>query len=154
MEDDMTSLKSLTFTTLPKPGANPALDRRLKVIARLEEQKALLDNPTYTRTVRTSVTDSVSRRDIGSPCNWGCPNGADTRKRKGPPGASLMRLGADLESAAARSTALPAWAFRSARGGLYFCEQKPSPSPSVFSRASSAPPPCGFQEDLPRPVRK
>jgi hypothetical protein len=41
MEDDMTAaLKSLTFITLPKPGANPALDRRLKVIARLEEQMA------------------------------------------------------------------------------------------------------------------
>jgi hypothetical protein len=46
MEDDMTAaLKSLTFTTLPKPGANPALDRRLKVIARLEEQKLLLNDP-------------------------------------------------------------------------------------------------------------
>src|SRR5262245_45699071 len=32
-----------------------------------------------------------------------------------------MRLGADLESAAARSTALLAWAFRSAPRGLYFC---------------------------------
>ena len=51
----MTTLKSLTFTTLPKPGANPALDRRTKVIARLEEQKQLLADPTFTRTVRTSV---------------------------------------------------------------------------------------------------
>jgi hypothetical protein len=56
MEDDMTAaLKSLTFTTLPKPGANPALDRRLRVISRLEEQKALLSNPAYTRTIRTST---------------------------------------------------------------------------------------------------
>jgi hypothetical protein len=35
----MTALKSLTFTTLPKVGANPTMDRRANVIARLEEQK-------------------------------------------------------------------------------------------------------------------
>jgi hypothetical protein len=51
----MTTLKSLTFTTLPKPGANPTLDRRAKVIARLEEQKLLPNDPNYTRTVRTSA---------------------------------------------------------------------------------------------------
>ncbi len=51
----MTTLKSLTFTTLPKPGANPTLDRRAKVIARLEEQEQLLNNPNFARTVRTSV---------------------------------------------------------------------------------------------------
>jgi hypothetical protein len=55
MEDQMTTLKSLTFTTLPKPGANPTLDRRAKVIARLEEQKLLPNDPNYTRTVRTST---------------------------------------------------------------------------------------------------
>jgi hypothetical protein len=48
-----TTLKSLTFTALPKVGANPTLDRRLKVIERLEEQKLLLADPKYTRTVRT-----------------------------------------------------------------------------------------------------
>jgi hypothetical protein len=62
MEDDMTAaLKSLTFTTLPKLGANPALDRRLKVIARLEEQKLLLNDPNYTRTVRMSVKKDGER---------------------------------------------------------------------------------------------
>jgi hypothetical protein len=35
----MSALKSLTFTTLPKIGANPTLDRRTNMIARLEEQK-------------------------------------------------------------------------------------------------------------------
>ena len=48
----MTSLKSLTFTTLPKSTVNPTLDRRTKIIARLEEQKALLRDPAYTRVVR------------------------------------------------------------------------------------------------------
>jgi hypothetical protein len=46
-------LKSLTFTALPKVGANPTLDRRLKIIERLEEQKLLLADPNYMRTVRT-----------------------------------------------------------------------------------------------------
>jgi hypothetical protein len=51
----MSALKSLTFTTLPKIGANPVLDRRTKLIARLEEQKLLLKDPNHTRTVRTWV---------------------------------------------------------------------------------------------------
>ena len=57
----MTALKSLTFTTVPKIGANPTLDRRSKVIERLEEQKLLLDDPTYKRTVRTSVKKDGER---------------------------------------------------------------------------------------------
>ena len=51
----MAVLKSLTFTTLPTPSANPTLDRRTRTIARLEEQKLLLKDPNYTRTVRTWV---------------------------------------------------------------------------------------------------
>ena len=35
----MAMLKSLTFTALLQPGTDPVLDRRTKVIARLEEQK-------------------------------------------------------------------------------------------------------------------
>jgi hypothetical protein len=33
----MSALRSLTFTTMPKIGANPTLDRRTNIIARLEE---------------------------------------------------------------------------------------------------------------------
>jgi hypothetical protein len=51
----MSALRSLTFTTIPKIGANPALDRRTKMIARLEEQKLLLNDSNHTRTVRTWV---------------------------------------------------------------------------------------------------
>jgi len=51
----MSALKSLTFTTLPKIGANPTLDRRTNMIARLEEQKLLLNDPNYIRTSRTWV---------------------------------------------------------------------------------------------------
>ena len=51
----MGALSSLTFTTLPKIGANPTLDRRTNMIARLEEQKILLNDPNYIRTVRRWV---------------------------------------------------------------------------------------------------
>jgi hypothetical protein len=61
MEDKMNTLKSLTFTTVPKIGANPTLDRRAKTIERLEEQKLLLNDPTYKRTIRTSVKKDGER---------------------------------------------------------------------------------------------
>jgi hypothetical protein len=51
----MGALKSLTFTTIPKIVANPTLDRRSNIIARLEEQKLLLNDPKYVRNVRTWV---------------------------------------------------------------------------------------------------
>jgi hypothetical protein len=51
----MSALKSLTFTTIPKIGANPIFDRRGKIIALLEEQKLLLKDSNYTRRVRTWV---------------------------------------------------------------------------------------------------
>jgi hypothetical protein len=51
----MSALSSLTFTTVPKIGANPTLDRRANIIARLEEQKLLLNDPSYIRTMRTWV---------------------------------------------------------------------------------------------------
>lgn len=54
MEDIVTALKSLTFTTLPQAIVDPTLDRRNRVIARLEEQRQLFAHPTYTRTVRTT----------------------------------------------------------------------------------------------------
>jgi hypothetical protein len=51
MEDEMNTLKSLTFTTLPTHSGNPILDRRAKVIARLEEQKLILKDPNYTEQI-------------------------------------------------------------------------------------------------------
>src|SRR6266699_3568274 len=53
-----TTLKSLTFTTLPAKigvGANPTMDRRNMVIKRLEEQQALLADPNFTRTINQVV---------------------------------------------------------------------------------------------------
>ena len=60
----MTILKSLTLTALPQPGANPTLDRRGRVIARLEEQKRLLSDSSYTRTVRTTVRTDGERSTV------------------------------------------------------------------------------------------
>ena len=45
MEDEITALKSLTFATLPTQGANPILERRAKVIARLRGAKADPERP-------------------------------------------------------------------------------------------------------------
>ena len=57
----MNTLKSLTFTTLPTHSGNPILDRRAKVIARLEEQKLILKDPNYTRKSQTWVTKDGER---------------------------------------------------------------------------------------------
>jgi hypothetical protein len=61
MEDKMAVLKTLTFTTMPTPGGNPTLDRRARVIARLEEQKLILKDPNYTRTARNWVRKDRER---------------------------------------------------------------------------------------------
>jgi hypothetical protein len=52
---NMSALRSVTFTAIPKIGANPTLDRREKIIALLEEQTLLLKDSNYTRTARTWV---------------------------------------------------------------------------------------------------
>ena len=63
----MSALRSLTFTTMPKIGANPTLDRRTNIIARLEEQKLLLNDPNYTRTVRTWVKKDGQLMPVDKP---------------------------------------------------------------------------------------
>lgn len=60
----MAILKSLTFTTIPTPGGNPTLERRTKVIARLEEQKLILKDPNYTRTIQTWVKKDGGIRTV------------------------------------------------------------------------------------------
>jgi hypothetical protein len=73
-ERKMGALRSLTFTTIPKIVANPALDRRTNVIARLEEQKLLLNDPNYIRTTRTWVKMNGKLTPIvGSTAS--CPGG-------------------------------------------------------------------------------
>ena len=48
----MPILKSLSFTTLPKSANDPVQMRRAKFIARLEEQKLLLNDPNHLRVVQ------------------------------------------------------------------------------------------------------
>jgi hypothetical protein len=66
MEDQMAILKSLTLAALPATGTNPTLDRRARIIARLEDQKALLADPNYTRTVRTWTKKDGQRVQVES----------------------------------------------------------------------------------------
>src|SRR2546430_295270 len=58
------ALKTLTFAVLPKHEANPVQERRAKTIARLEEQKTLFNDPSFTRTVRTSVKNEHGERTL------------------------------------------------------------------------------------------
>ena len=48
----MPVLKSLTFTSIPVHRHDPIEGRRGKLVRRLEEQKALLQNPSFVRTVQ------------------------------------------------------------------------------------------------------
>jgi len=60
----MAILKSLTFTTLPATSANPTLDRRARIVARLEEQKFLLADSNYRRTVRSWIKKDCERTPV------------------------------------------------------------------------------------------
>ncbi len=60
----MNSLKSLTFTTFTKPSTNPTLLKRMKIIGRLEEQKLLLNDPNYSRTVRKWVKNETGDKSV------------------------------------------------------------------------------------------
>jgi hypothetical protein len=53
--ETMSHLKSLTFTAVPKGAGNPTATRRAKLIARLEEQRALALDPNHAPTRRRSV---------------------------------------------------------------------------------------------------
>ena len=50
------SLKSLAFTVLPSSTRSPVDARRLKTIERLQEQKQLVENPNYVKTVKKWAT--------------------------------------------------------------------------------------------------
>ena len=76
----MAHLKSLSFTALPPTEVNPILERRNRTIARLEEQKQLLADPSYLRTVKVWAEKDGSRQQIEkqqriSPWWRNCPNG-------------------------------------------------------------------------------
>ena len=60
----MTSLKSLTLTTLPQISSDPVMERRNRTIAHFEEQKRLLQDPTYTRTVNVWTEKDGERQQV------------------------------------------------------------------------------------------
>lgn len=60
----MAVLKSLSFTAVPKTAGNPVLTRRVKLIERLEEQKVLLNDPNFTRTVQRWVKVNGEKQPV------------------------------------------------------------------------------------------
>ena len=62
----MNHLKSLSFTTVPKTmRANPVLMRRAKLIARLEDQKSLAKDPTFSTTItRWAKSDDGTKQKV------------------------------------------------------------------------------------------
>ncbi len=74
----MAVLKSLTFTNVPARGHDPVAGRRTKLVERLEEQKSLLQNPSYVRTVQRWTGKGDERRQVRSSSACG-PGGGRTR---------------------------------------------------------------------------
>lgn len=75
----MATLKSLSFTSIPKLTGNPALARRAKLIERLEEQKSLLQDPSFYRVSQRwekvgGQRQPVEKRQRVSP--WWRPDGS------------------------------------------------------------------------------
>ena len=54
----MTSFKTLTFTSLPRlTAADPVIQRRAKLIVRLQQQIALVKDPQFTLTRQKWISD-------------------------------------------------------------------------------------------------
>ncbi len=60
----MPILKSLTFTTVPARSHDPVTARRSKLVERLEEQKKLLANAAYVRTIQRWTGKGDDRKQI------------------------------------------------------------------------------------------
>jgi hypothetical protein len=60
----MPVLKSLTFTSVPVRSHDPVAVRRSKLVSRLEEQRLLLQNPSYVRTVQRWAGKGDERRQV------------------------------------------------------------------------------------------
>src|SRR5215470_11743746 len=60
----MPILKSLTFTNLPDRSRDPVANRRAKLVARLEEQRQLLQDPSYVRVVQRWTGKGDQRQQV------------------------------------------------------------------------------------------
>ena len=58
------ALKSLTFTAMPEVVVNPVIDRRNRIIARLEEQKQLLKDPNFKRKIMVREKNAAGVREL------------------------------------------------------------------------------------------
>src|ERR1700730_13728888 len=81
MEDPMPLLKSLAFASIPKVVNDPVLTRRAQLVARLEEQMTLLQNPNHTRTRQRWVVVDGEKRLVSKDQHvkpwWGTDASAD-----------------------------------------------------------------------------
>jgi hypothetical protein len=67
MEQNMTALKSLTFAPLPKlTAADPVIQRRAKLIVRLQQQIALVQDPQFTLTRQKWIADEAGVKQLRS----------------------------------------------------------------------------------------
>jgi hypothetical protein len=64
MEIVMPILKSLTFTNLPESSRDPVANRRAKLVGRLEEQRRLVQNPSYVRVAQRWTGKGDERRQV------------------------------------------------------------------------------------------
>jgi hypothetical protein len=60
----MPILKSLTFTNLPTRSHDPVANRRVKLVSRLEEQRQLLQDPSYVRVTQRWTGKGDERRQV------------------------------------------------------------------------------------------
>jgi hypothetical protein len=56
--------RNLNSVQLPKLVNDPSLDRRTRVITQLEEQKSLLKDPTFMRSIRSWVKDEQGEKKL------------------------------------------------------------------------------------------
>ena len=60
----MSFLKSLTLTNLPVRSHDPVANRRAKLVSRLEEQRQLLQDPSYVRVIQRWTGKGDERRQV------------------------------------------------------------------------------------------
>ena len=58
-------LKSFTFVPQPKPSSDPLIIKRERMVARLEDQKKLLADPNFVRTVKRWERKEGRRESAG-----------------------------------------------------------------------------------------
>jgi hypothetical protein len=61
MEDEMAALKSLSFVAMPKAETNPTMIRRKEVLARLELQKSLAQDPKFVKVTKGKDGDKITK---------------------------------------------------------------------------------------------